>query len=277
MNKINNGSALALASLRNAKTKEEINEILASLASIIGAKNFQFIPAPNCPLNEENKLLEFGNYAFAQKQIYENEQSAIVDPCRHIALAQTQIVRWRRVFQTAKGKKERDFIGQLREAGIKDGISLPVHGPCGAIAILCFASNNFLDINPEDEEFLQLVAILSLQRIKQYFAKKSINNGKAPTLTEREIECLGFVLEGKTNWEISVLMGISPRTVQFHIANCQSKLGANNRIQAAVRALIHGIIAPPKDFVLNDDFDTKGFSPQAINFELDSTYGQQIY
>lgn len=259
MTKIHNGSALALANLRRAKTKKEIMEILANLTITIGANQFQILPAPNCPLPNPNFLLEFGNYIEAHKNIYLSEESAIIDPCRHEALHVCGTIRWRKIFLNAKGKMEREFINKLREWGIKDGISIPIHGPNGPIAIFNFAAFKLLELNNDDEEFLQLIAILAQQRIKQYLAKEYVNKGKTIKLTCREVECLTWVLEGKTNWEIGVLMGVSARTVQFHIANCQLKLNANNRIQAAVKALIDGQIYPHnlkiqnEALILNDE------------------------
>lgn len=244
MTKINNGTALALASLRKAQTKSEIMEILATLTTIIGATNFQMIPAPNCPISNLNELLEFGNFPDWQKEIYKSEQSAIIDPCRHIALTQSNPVKWRKIFQAAKGKLEREYINKLREYGIKDGISFPIHGPNGPMAILSYGAQNVIEIKDGDIDFLNLVAILAMQRIKQYLAKKYVTKPRSATLTERETECLSWVLDGKTNWEIGVLMGVSARTVQFHIANCQNKLNATNRVQVAVKALVQGLVAP---------------------------------
>ncbi|MBN8646921.1 MAG: autoinducer binding domain-containing protein [Caulobacterales bacterium] len=265
MTKINNGSALALASLRKAQTKAEIMEILASLTIILGAKSFQMIPALNCPISNKNELLEFGSFCDWHKEIYKSEQEAIIDPCRHNALTQCNPVKWRKVFLNAKGKKEREYINRLREEGIKDGINFPIHGPNGPVGILCFASENVIDIKSGDEDFLSLVAILAMQRIKQYLAKKYVIKPKSATLTDRETECLSWVLDGKTNWEIGVLMGVSARTVQFHISNCQAKLNATNRVQVAVKALVQGLVEP--NFEANDFLEGEPTSFKEFRFE----------
>jgi DNA-binding CsgD family transcriptional regulator len=52
-------------------------------------------------------------------------------------------------------------------------------------------------------------------------------------LTRKEIECLTWCKEGKTNWEIGELV-ISEKTVEFHLRNATRKLGATNRITAVV-------------------------------------------
>ena len=56
-----------------------------------------------------------------------------------------------------------------------------------------------------------------------------------PLLTRREAECLRLASLGKTDAEISIVVGIAPRTVRFHLANVKSKLGATSRINAIAK------------------------------------------
>lgn len=53
------------------------------------------------------------------------------------------------------------------------------------------------------------------------------------TLSKREAEVLPYLLDGKTSPEIATMLGISPRTVEKHVASILEKLGVENR-----RALI---------------------------------------
>jgi signal transduction histidine kinase/DNA-binding CsgD family transcriptional regulator len=56
-------------------------------------------------------------------------------------------------------------------------------------------------------------------------------------LTPREREVLAGVTAGLTNKQIAAQLGISDRTVQFHLGNVLGKLGAASRTEAAVVAL----------------------------------------
>ncbi len=55
-------------------------------------------------------------------------------------------------------------------------------------------------------------------------------------LTSRETEVLTWLLEGKTNWEISQILCISKSTVKAHLKHSYQKLGVSNRY-SAVRTL----------------------------------------
>lgn len=62
------------------------------------------------------------------------------------------------------------------------------------------------------------------------------------SLSAREIEVLKLAARGLTNKEIAYRLGISDRTVQFHMNSVFSKMGASSRTDAAVRAVQQGWI-----------------------------------
>ena len=63
-----------------------------------------------------------------------------------------------------------------------------------------------------------------------------------PSLTPREVEALQWTMEGKTAWEVGVILGISERTAVLHIQNAMRKLEAVNKHQAVLKALRLGLI-----------------------------------
>jgi NarL family two-component system response regulator LiaR len=60
-------------------------------------------------------------------------------------------------------------------------------------------------------------------------------------LTEREREVLTLIAEGLNNREIAESLIISEKTVKTHVSNILGKLGVEDRTQAAIWALKHGI------------------------------------
>lgn len=61
-------------------------------------------------------------------------------------------------------------------------------------------------------------------------------------LTQREVAVLRWTADGKTSGEIAEIVGISERTVNFHINNAMEKLGVTNRTAAAVKAAVLGLV-----------------------------------
>lgn len=57
-------------------------------------------------------------------------------------------------------------------------------------------------------------------------------------LTAREQEIAKWICCGKTNWEIGKILGISIYTVKVHIRSILRKMGAENRLQVIITALV---------------------------------------
>ena len=61
-------------------------------------------------------------------------------------------------------------------------------------------------------------------------------------LSPREKEVLNWLQRGKSSWEISVILDISERTVNYHVTNLMRKLDATNRPQVVAIAIRLGLI-----------------------------------
>jgi DNA-binding response OmpR family regulator len=63
-------------------------------------------------------------------------------------------------------------------------------------------------------------------------------------LREREVETLTWAARGKTFWEIGEILGLSKRTVEFHLESARRKLGVATRTQALIKAATGHLIQP---------------------------------
>jgi DNA-binding NarL/FixJ family response regulator len=72
--------------------------------------------------------------------------------------------------------------------------------------------------------------------------------GEAPSatdpdqLTERELEVLQLVVDGRRNKEIAAELGISENTVKYHLRNILDKLHARSRAEMVARAVRGGLV-----------------------------------
>lgn len=64
----------------------------------------------------------------------------------------------------------------------------------------------------------------------------------AAALTEREAEVLRLVAQARSNAEIAGALFIGESTVKTHVSNVLQKLGARDRVHAAVLAHQHGLV-----------------------------------
>ena len=68
------------------------------------------------------------------------------------------------------------------------------------------------------------------------------NIARDTNLTDREVEVLKKIVDGKTNTEIANDMCISTHTAKAHVGNILSKLSVTDRVEAAVKAVRSKIV-----------------------------------
>lgn len=61
-------------------------------------------------------------------------------------------------------------------------------------------------------------------------------------LTDRQVQVLKLLVEGRSNAEIAKMLVISQATARFHVSNILAELGAANRAEAAALAVKHGLV-----------------------------------
>jgi DNA-binding NarL/FixJ family response regulator len=86
------------------------------------------------------------------------------------------------------------------------------------------------------------IATKVLQRVRASSTQPSIESTIRAELSDREIQVLKLIANGKDNAMIAGELHISPKTVKNHISNILMKLQIDNRIQAAVYAVRSGIV-----------------------------------
>ena len=85
------------------------------------------------------------------------------------------------------------------------------------------------------------------EEIRKLGAAQAPNPNLPPLIEEiagRELEVVAGVARGLTNQGIGNSLGISVETVKTHVVNAKDKLGAADRTQLAVMALLFGLIDP---------------------------------
>ncbi|MBI4771437.1 MAG: response regulator transcription factor [Chloroflexi bacterium] len=84
-------------------------------------------------------------------------------------------------------------------------------------------------------------------RLLHGLAENARQPSGAPALTEREVELLQHVADGRSNKAIASALSLSENTVKYHMKNILQKLGAQNRTEAVTQAMRAGLLAsrPP--------------------------------
>ena len=165
---------------------------------------------------------------------YIDREYAFVDPVMRRLASMPQCLRWRDCFNSVPRSAATDrIVGEASECGLVDGIAVPFVTLEGRIAAISFGGRN-VELGPEGLHVLPLVTSFALGRILRLRAAGS--RAAEFGLTPRERECLAWVAQGKTQWEISVILMVSESTIEKHLLHARTKLGAATRAQAIAEA-----------------------------------------
>jgi DNA-binding NarL/FixJ family response regulator len=96
----------------------------------------------------------------------------------------------------------------------------------------------------DNEEFLAKLPVILRggRHVEDAIAELIKDSVVMPDLTQRERQSLNMIIAGKTNSEIAVMMGISPKTAEKHRGSLMAKLGVKSVVELISKALEDGLI-----------------------------------
>lgn len=127
------------------------------------------------------------------------------------------------------------------DAGMVDKVAAPPPGFDGQTMMVSLG-REAVELSALEFDLVSLAATCAIGRAMQLQSEQSRQVDRTD-LTPRERECLQWAATGKSEWEISQILGISEHTSEKHLLNAKTKLGAVNRVQAVAEAIRRGYIS----------------------------------
>jgi DNA-binding NarL/FixJ family response regulator len=146
----------------------------------------------------------------------------------------------RRLAETLPGVRIAGFLINADPATVDDAVAAGVHSYLMKDATVEEIVAGIRLTAAGDSVLAPRVATLILSRLRAERRESPVES--VASLTQRESQVLPLLVAGKSNIEIAAALFISPRTSKNHIASILDKLGAENRIQAAVEAVRRGLV-----------------------------------
>lgn len=234
-------------SLLRLSTTTSLDEITALCRFYSRQLGFDsFIYALRIPSQfSESRVVVINGYPDAWLGRYWEQAYSFTDPVVAFCSQHTVPILWHDLIMD-KTSISAQVMNEAADFGLKTGISMPIHSPQGEMGILSFTLNNHgvghRGTAQQALPYVQLLAGYLHEAVRRVLALADPDSREA--LTTREQECLRWAADGKTSWEISQLLRISERTVNFHLNNSMIKMDVCNRQHAIARAILHGLINP---------------------------------
>ena len=165
--------------------------------------------------------------------------SMVAARLRHLPFA------WPAVAPLAEPAPPSDEETVLARLGLTGGVIAPVRLPRGRFAVMIWLGS----VDRETSERLADTAGPDFLLLAHYFLERVRESADPPAVAEdlarmtpRELECLTLIAKGASDAEAGQALGLSERTVRFHITNATEKLGSRSRSHAVALATQLGIL-----------------------------------
>ena len=181
------------------------------------------------------------NYPKAYIERYEKGPSSKTNPLvAHCQLSIMPIIWSSYVFRESP-----ELWKAAQTCGLAYGWSQSVHDANGVVSMLSLARSSHPVTEGEFSEKAAKVLWLCNQLHSAMLERCHLHHRleiHIIRLSCRELEVLKWTADGKIASDIGMILGLSPRTVNFHISSAMKKLGANNKTSAVVMAAKLGLL-----------------------------------
>jgi DNA-binding CsgD family transcriptional regulator len=228
------------ARIAEAGSLQELASEVRKVAAHLGFSHYLYGARVRLP-NGDTLQYIFSGYPDAWMRKYQAMNYIEIDPIvEHCFLRNSNIpLLWsEKVFDSPI---RRDFWDDASGHGVASGISVPVRGAQGEIALFSGANPDFNKSGLQHQShvagIMYVLGSYVHEAVRRLVFEPEKQRANHPELTPREAECLKWWIAGKSAWDISQLQSISERGVRFHLDNAKRKLGARSKTEAIARAV----------------------------------------
>lgn len=219
---------------------QSVDEISQRFMAEVRALGFTYAACSSHvdPLRPPRGAVMMVNYPQIWLERFSTRGYAARDPVFLAARHQLLPFRWSDWrFRSGLDDDQLDILNEAADAGLLDGFTVPIHAPDAlpASCSLAIGPDGIDPLSVRDAHWYAVYAHESARRLLINAAPST-----RPRLGPRERQCLELIARGKTDFEISIILGVSEHTIHNTVRRTMRKYGVATRMQAFVRALRDG-------------------------------------
>lgn len=226
----------AIASAQQAVNLTELDQILGGCIADLGFETYVGVNVLD-PGGRPNHHVLFGHTHAEWERRYADQGHDAHDAVLREIMAGSEPLFWSDLARRRPLEMEELRIyNEASEFRLNDGFLTPIHNLDGSLSAVLLIGEK---VEAQAADVRAAAHMLSIYYgalgSKFHRAEQSVRN-MAVRLSERQMECLKWVRQGKSSTDIGDLLGLSSRTVDHYIADACQKLGVRTRVQAVVEA-----------------------------------------
>ncbi len=228
-------------------------DLLPTMRSIVegfGFDSFVYGLSTSPRPDKEAQLYVFTTLPLEWMAIYDRKAYVEVDPRIQLVYDNTMPAIWDQGTVRGKSRRTDEFLDDAAQFGICSGLAFTLHDVNHHGIMIAFNSKR-PEIDPVRYEMIQRnlgELLLFGHSFNEMFMRTVVECGlpsrmKGAPLSQRERQVLRLLAGGRTTDYVGNQLGITARTVQFHLGSIRAKLDAATREEAVALAVKTGVIA----------------------------------
>jgi LuxR family quorum-sensing system transcriptional regulator CciR len=228
---------------RASQTEAELFQLVEDITFEIGFRYFALINHVDLRRPPEGTI-RLDNYPTSWTTYFVNEGLYVRDPILQASLTSNIGFTWTEVPRMIEiTSTQRLIIECATKHGLGEGFTIPTNVPGESSGSCSFATRRGVEV-PEANLFLaQLIGAFAFQAARRLNRIGSISQRISTLLTPRQRDCLLWAIRGKTDWEISRILGLKEETVTEYLNAARERYGVTKRLPLAIHAIFDGQIS----------------------------------
>ena len=222
------------------------SDLAALLATICGEMGFTYFALTHhVDIRRAPKpAIRLHNYPSGWEEYFDDEKLGPSDPVHRASHLTSVGFAWSQMGRMIHlTPRDHEVLALASGRGIGDGFTVPAHVPGESFGSCSFATRAGAPIAAEHLPAAQLIGAFAFEAARRLWHIRAGRTVHCPVLTDRQRDCLVWAARGKSDWEISRILGVSHETVIMHLKQARERYGVAKRTLLAIHALFDGTIS----------------------------------
>jgi len=229
-----------IAQLDGARSLDELCGQLLQLTKVFGVEHILvgILPSQNATEIEQLEGLLLVDWPSEWLNRYFSKNYIAIDPTIKMVKTSLEPFYWNELPSLYEKNPNADLVmNEAMDFKLMEGLTVPITTTEGRKCGCSFAGQH-IDLTELTTGTISLLANYAFVKSAKLGADTSV----APPMAPRQMDVIGWAAEGKTDWEIGMILHVSEHTVDKYMRQVKEKLDATNRVQMIAKAIRLGLI-----------------------------------
>ncbi len=229
--------------VEGVSSRDELGGVMSEVCRVLGFQYFALTHHVDLS-RAGTRAIRLHNYPEYWAERYDSRTLSLTDPVHRASQVTAFGFQWSKMRNLIPlNRTDLAILEEGRRQGFDDGYTVPVNVPGEACGSCTFVNGIGQAVGIDALTFAQVLGTKAFEVARRLWLPRTmLGDSPRPTLTDRQRDCVLWAARGKTDWEISKILGISEETVARHIRLACDRYGVTKRVALAFCAVSERII-----------------------------------